>query len=126
MSEVGPQDDALVVRGGPCEALKAMRNSAEKAHRRFGYSALSGWCVEEASSAQEIAQAVGTRRLPHDLIRAATARDLREAGYSVAWQGRPYHVQIRLQALPAETDKEVFDTVFGAAEDNPVARGLES
>ena len=100
-----------------------MRNSAEKCTMVFGYSALSGRCVP-GLTAQEIAIEVGTKKLPHDEIRAASAADLRSAGYEVIWQGSNHHVQILLDNLPAMADKEAFDTVFGEPEDNPVARSL--
>jgi hypothetical protein len=82
MADSGPSDDALVVRGGPREALGPVNHAAKRCRKKYGYPALSGWSID-GLSAEQIARQVGTKRLPHDEIRAVPAGKLRGAGYEV-------------------------------------------
>jgi len=96
-----------------------MQRSARKHNRAKGHYALSG-CSLPDLSAEEIAEAMGGRRLPHARMRWCKAKALRDAGYEVEPEGAEGHVAIRFSHGPTDDDWTKLDEIFCAPTENPV------
>jgi hypothetical protein len=97
--------DAVVIRGGEMR-VRDLRKSAEVYWQRTkgeqGY-ALTVWCWP-GHTAEETAQAVGSRVLPHPVLRKCTVGKLRDMGYPLERSGPEHHCSLRLPNPPSAQD----------------------
>lgn len=103
--------------------MKDLAASAELFWQRFkgeqGY-ALTVWCWP-GHTAEETAQAVGSRVLPHPVLRKCTVGKLQGLGYSLEKTGPKYHYSLRLPNPPSEQDWRNLRRAFDPPQPNPVA-----
>jgi hypothetical protein len=129
LSDLEPQfeeelpDDAVAIRGGWMKArdlqISAERYWVENGRRR-GY-ALTVWCWP-GHTAEQIAEAVGTERLPQPVLRKTTVGKLRAAGYPLEKSGGKYHYSLRLPDPPTPQDWVNLRRIFDLGQPNPVAK----
>jgi hypothetical protein len=113
--------DAVVIRGGQMKA-ESLKDAAEAYWAKFegkrGY-ALTVWCWP-GHTAEEIAQAVGSHRLPHREMRKSTVERLRELGYPLEPSFGEHHYSLRLPDPPTPQDWVNLDLAFDPPQPNPV------
>lgn len=98
-----------------------LERSADVYHAKCGDGyGLSLWSWS-GCDAQEVARRAGSR-LPHPVVRAATAGDLADAGWILRQAGHEGHVTLWRSERPTETDWRQLDLIFRAPEPNPSAR----
>jgi hypothetical protein len=114
--------DAVVIRGGEMR-VKDLRTSAQQYRERTkgtqGY-ALTVWCWP-GHTAEETAQAVGSRVLPHPVLRKCTVGKLRDVGYPLEKTGPEHHYSLRLPNPPGPQDWRNLRGAFDPPQPNPVA-----
>lgn len=121
--------EAIVIRGGILGGgLQEIQEQAEDEFMRlqvegdpdpvYGLSV----CSLPNMTAGEIAEAVGTERLPHARMRATTVEALKSRGYGVVPSDWPGHATIVLPGPATEQDWQNLQESFSAPMDNPVGR----
>jgi hypothetical protein len=121
--------EAVVIRGGILGGgLEEIKAQAEDEFMRLqvegdpdpvrGLSV----CSLPDMTAEQIAEAVGTERLPHSRMRATTVETLRSHGYEVVASDWPGHATIALRGPASEQDWQNLQKSFGEPMDNPVGR----
>jgi hypothetical protein len=118
--------DAVVVRGGLMKA-ETMAHAAETYYRAYrgerGYG-LSVWSLP-GLTAEEIAIAIGSDRLPHNVMRQSTVGELQALGCEFTQTGDPAHWTMRLAGPPTDDDWDRVNLAFQSPQANPVAKGGE-
>ena len=79
-------------------------------------------CSLPDSTAEQIAEAAGTGRLPQTTMRTSTVGTLRAFGYDVVPTGQSPHATLTLPNPPSDTDWEHLQQAFDSPRHNPVAR----
>jgi hypothetical protein len=102
--------------------LAGLAHAADQYHVQYGDGyGLSLWSWP-GCDANEIARRAAGRRLPHPVIRAATAGELCDAGWTLHRSGGQGHVTLWRSERPTEADWQELDKIFGVPEPNPSAR----
>jgi hypothetical protein len=95
--------------------------AADAYHTKYGDGyGLSLWSWP-GCNAQEVASRAGSR-LPHPVVRAATAGELGDAGWNLHRTGSEGHVTLWRSERPTEADWQELDRIFSVPEPNPSAR----
>lgn len=116
--------DALVIRGGLMANLEEMLASILEEHQitgRYGLSVFS----RPGLTADQIAEFVGSERLPHSQMRATTVQLLRESAPDVISDEQhhgPAHALIVWHKAPTLPELDTAVQRFGAPQPNPVKR----
>jgi hypothetical protein len=123
-------DDAIVVKGGLISNPEKLRGDALDCYAKLevrGEEPVHGVsvCSLPDCTADEIARAVGTFRLPQTQMRVSTVGQLELYGYLVVPSGQYGHATLIFPGSPTEGDWENLQQIFDDPVDNPVARGKQ-
>jgi len=120
-------EGAIVIRGGMLASARDLAGDAQDCFdwlERRGEAGVYGISVGSLpdGTADQIARALGTDRLPHPRMRISTVAALRGCGCEVVPSGRRGHATLIFGDAPTDEDWKNLQAAFSEEADNPVAR----
>lgn len=122
MTEQGPPDDALVVRGGLMSSTSLESNAyGSHADPECGLWAISVWSFEGLSPVEIVREArkYEPRALPQGKLRVSTAGRIRSADYGLVATNLPGHYSLVVSPEPDEAIWEDLREIFDEPIPNP-------
>lgn len=122
-------DDAVVVRGGQMRAKDLMTSAETYEAEHPGEYGLSFWSWP-GLTAEEIAQRVGTKRLPHPVLRKCTVGKIQsmipsdQRPLTLVKTFGPGHYTLFLPSPPTDDDYKDLSELFDPPQQNPVAKSV--